>query len=307
VERLAWCEPQRLRGLLATASIAAVLVGAGCGGSTGVSADGAGSSRAHLYWIGPGGVGRANADGTGVSPRYMPVAVTPNAGLAVAGKYLYWTDQRANAVMRIALNGTRAVHRVVGEAGGEARVPGGLAIMGGYVYWADLNDHAIGRAELSGRNIERSFISDGEGFPTDVAAADGSLYWDGDGSTGSMGRADASGAHVNLRFIQAGSGAATSSVNLSGPLAVTLRYVYWTNRDPKLGSSSSIGRASVDGSEVNPEFITGLSETSGIAVDGSHVYWSTHGGQIGRANLDGSGVERNLVSGLGEVHGLAVG
>ena len=74
---------------------------------------------------------------------------------------------------------------------------------------------------------------------------------------------------------------------LSYAVAINSSYIYWTANDGR------IGRANIDGSNPNPDFITGLSQPSdlvGLAVDGSHIYWSseTH---IGRANLDGSGVE----------------
>ena len=74
------------------------------------------------------------------------------------------------------------------------------------------------------------------------------------------------------------------------------RHVYWT------GFPNSIGRAKLDGSGVDPSFITGAGYFPlGIAVDARHIYWANpppsafddHGvppdrGSIGRANLNGS-------------------
>src|SRR4051794_2230072 len=64
-------------------------------------------------------------------------------------------------------------------------------------------------------------------------------------------------------------------------------FVYWAN-----GKTGSIGRVNLDGSNPDPNFMTGVS--GALAVDGAHIYW-THGGsnstpgtgKIGRANLDG--------------------
>lgn len=71
----------------------------------------------------------------------------------------------------------------------------------------------------------------------------------------------------------------------SDAVAIDSTYVYWTTSDGR------IGRAKLDGSEQNPNFITGLGgNLLGLAVDSAHIYWSSVT-SIGRANLDGSGVE----------------
>ena len=87
-------------------------------------------------------------------------------------------------------------------------------------------------------------------------------------------------------------------------LAVTLAlapraeaYVFWTN------SGDTIGRANLDGTGVDPSFITLVGANpylSGVAVDARHVYWSDFNtGAIGRANLDGTGVDREFITGAG--------
>lgn len=88
---------------------------------------------------------------------------------------------------------------------------------------------------------------------------------------------------------------------VSSAVAIDARHVYWASSDGR------IGRANLDGSEPNPNLITGLPASSllGLAVDGSHVYWSSiHA--IGRANLDGTGVNQNFIAPIGRAVGLAV-
>jgi hypothetical protein len=80
-------------------------------------------------------------------------------------------------------------------------------------------------------------------------------------------------------------------------------FIYWD-------SGSAIGRANLDGSSPNANFISGI-ETMGeeLAVDSSHLYWvdgSVGGGAVGRANLDGSGVDETFIPGGILVRGVAV-
>src|SRR5262249_52336302 len=75
-------------------------------------------------------------------------------------------------------------------------------------------------------------------------------------------------------------------------------FIYWAN-----GGSNTIGRANVDGTGVNQNFISGGTRPCGVGVDSAHIYWGNKAGagSIGRANLDGSGVNQNFISGVGVV------
>ena len=86
-----------------------------------------------------------------------------------------------------------------------------------------------------------------------------------------------------------------------GGVAVGGGYIYWTWED-------GIGRAKLDGSEPDKEFITGIEGITGVTVGGSHLYWSGGGGNVGRANVDGSEVEPHFITGIpgGSVDGVAV-
>src|SRR5215470_7636360 len=57
----------------------------------------------------------------------------------------------------------------------------------------------------------------------------------------------------------------------SGPAAAAAgpAHVYWTN-----GSAGTIGRADLDGTGIDQNFITGVSGATGLAVDAAHVYWA---------------------------------
>jgi len=87
-------------------------------------------------------------------------------------------------------------------------------------------------------------------------------------------------------------------------------YLYWG-----LPSSKRIARASLDGSNKNLNFISGIPYGGyGIAVDANYVYFENsieYGGKsdhsIGRANLDGTGVNNNFINlGTGTAPNLQV-
>ncbi|MBV9005414.1 MAG: hypothetical protein JO181_12205, partial [Solirubrobacterales bacterium] len=63
-------------------------------------------------------------------------------------------------------------------------------------------------------------------------------------------------------------------------------FIYWSN-----DLTGRIGRANIDGSDVNQGFIGGASLPAGVAVNREYVYWTNHRtGTIGRATLGGADV-----------------
>ena len=91
-------------------------------------------------------------------------------------------------------------------------------------------------------------------------------------------------------------------VMLGGPSAQATG-IYWTNQ-----LTSTIGRANLDGTGVNGSFVASPTMPTGIAVDGTSIYWGlsqvTHA--IARSNLDGSAVNGSFISGVNTPTGVAV-
>jgi hypothetical protein len=80
-------------------------------------------------------------------------------------------------------------------------------------------------------------------------------------------------------------------------------FVYWANGT----TPGSIGRAKINGTGANNNFITGLDQPTGVAVDSKFIYWSDGPNRIGRANLDGTGVNLDFItSGVTLPFGIAV-
>lgn len=68
-------------------------------------------------------------------------------------------------------------------------------------------------------------------------------------------------------------------------------YIYWS------ASDSTVGRANLDGSGLDSEFIPTSATPYGVAVDDDYVYWANNNGfSVGRASLDGTGVDQDLFS-----------
>ena len=61
-------------------------------------------------------------------------------------------------------------------------------------------------------------------------------------------------------------------------VAVDSSHVYWSDNGPQGG----LGRANLNGTGANPNFIIGVGFPSDVAVDSSHIY-SGNGTSIGRA------------------------
>jgi virginiamycin B lyase len=141
------------------------------------------------------------------------------------------------------------------------------------------------------------------GVPAQVRASTPGFVFFGYGLT--VGRASVTGAGVDPSFIQTGDGSASAVVGV----AADGQHVYWANYPTAgHGTSGSIGRANVSGTDVTQQFIPLAEAPLGLAVDGQHIYWGTPEGYIGRANLDGTDVRPRFID-LGSVtpvHGVAV-
>ncbi len=177
------------------------------------------------------------------------------------------------------------------------------------IYWTG---SGISRAAHDGTNVEDPFIRaiGGSGL-----AVDGSyLYSPSPG--GSPRHASIDRARVD------GSGRANDHFILTAGdprgVAVDGSRVYWTQEFPTFNPlptyPSAIGRAALDGSQLDQNFIDlGTTRVTDVAVDAAHVYWTWTdcprgecGGAVGRANVDGSNVEPNFIVTADYPAGLAV-
>jgi hypothetical protein len=174
------------------------------------------------------------------------------------------------------------------------------------LWWIDNSSGgSIYRADLVGSKLvhRRTALDVPDVQGLDAIALDADhFYWiaepQGNGSL-VIGRAMRNGTDVETNLI------ATNSLEAAS-LQLANGYIYW-------GGDGNIGRARVNGSDVNPGFISGLFEgspTSLLAHDG-YIYW-TGERTIGRVGMDGTHYKPKFLTvsgGLGQaqqsIYGLA--
>jgi hypothetical protein len=122
---------------------------------------------------------------------------------------------------------------------------------------------SIGFANLT--PFSRGRIAAGARSPAGVAVGGGYAYW-ANFETGVISRIRIDGTGVDGHLVT------TSAYSTIG-VAVDSRHVYWTSAggDANIGW---IGRANLDGTSVQPHFIRGGDQPTGLAVTRDHLYWT---------------------------------
>jgi CSLREA domain-containing protein len=177
------------------------------------------------------------------------------------------------------------------------------------LYWTNFQDafnegteSFIGHARLNGSEANGQFLPVGLTHPARMAANGEYIYASFEtGSGGGIGRAKLDGSEHDPFFITAGT--PNAPVALPGGvkgIAVTKEFIYWSNT-LKNEEPSEIGRARIDGSEVNPDFITIPEDKQAIdlTVQGNHIFYAEVNA-IGRVNVNGSEDEPAFIESEGE-------
>jgi len=205
-------------------------------------------NEGHLYWHGASQIGRVGLDGVPVAEPMVKGLGGQSCGLAIDGSHLYWTEPSSKSIGRANLDGAESKTDFISDL----EKPCGVAVDGQYLYWSDLL--GIGRARLDGSEVDREFI---EAPGACGLAVDGQyIYWGGFSGSG-IGRANIDGSDRNDQFI-AGTGPVWG-------LARNSTHLFWGNQRYGEWGSGAIGRAGLDGSNVEHAWIPGL-YTSEIAL-----------------------------------------
>lgn len=156
-----------------------------------------------------------------------------------------------------------------------------------HLFWVQEGLRQIGRAKLDGTEQNLGLVT---GITAGgISVSGGYMYW----ATGTtIARATVTGADVNLSYVP---------TTNAGNVLVAGNYIYWTNY------SGEIGRANLDGSNRNPNFITGIGGTDDIASDGTYLYFCSYGdNRLGRAKLDGTEPNYSFIDSAQNCGGVTV-
>lgn len=186
----------------------------------------------------------------------MPVPTAPIAA----------TFRRLLVVLSITVVGLTSIGLISGKANADV------------VYWTSDTSSSIGRADTAGSSP--SFVVS-SGSPTGVAIGE-SLLWSN--LSGTIGLLNLDGTAPFDPYFDTGAA-------IRGGFATDGQHIYWANY-----LNNSIGRADMDGTNVNSNFITGSSNPVGLAVTDQYIFWSNNfNGSVGRADLDGSDVNQGFI------------
>jgi hypothetical protein len=260
----------------------------------------------HIYWANPTThtVGRAELNGTKIEPSFISSAGEP-LGITIGGPALpeppAVATEPASAVTETeaTLNGTVNPN---GAEVSECNFEYGTSVAYGSTVpcttspesgttpvdvsapVGSLSPATTYHFRISATNTNGTETSEDAVFTTSAPPVAAALYWSSPGTT-SIFRANLDGSE-SLTLL---SGPAFGNPTFGG-IAVGANHIYWTWGD-------GIGRANLDGTEPNKNFISGIENIQDVAVRGDHLYWSGEG-KIGRANLDGTRVEPNFITGI---------
>jgi len=225
----------------------------------------------HVYWanFGSNTIGRANIDGSGVNQSF--ITIPPHFyigravdGIAVTATHIYWAENTADYIGRANIDGTGVDPTFITGLG---QVTGVVKVSATHIYWADYGSNSIGRANIDGSGVNQNFITGIPGEVEGLAVTGTHIYYGSltGNASASVGRANLDGSGVNHNFV--------TGVNSVYGVTVDSNYVYWTepgvydygiNQFP----GTTIGRAALDGSGINHNFISGADGPMGVAVTG---------------------------------------
>ncbi len=250
------------------------------------------------------------------------------SSLAIDGAHVYWTDERAATVMKVAISGGSPTTFATGAQGesmevGNITSVGPLVLSGSQLYWVAATDAEVGlfgpgevrgyawlmHEPVSG-GVPTVAAGMGEGYPFVVgglAASGEAMFW----TLSARSSVEYEVAETNL----SGQGRFASSDSPLG-VAADETSVYWTSSR----SSGSVMKADftvtpADEEPGGPEpVVAGKTITlasdqdtpAGIAVDATSVYWTTlTGGTVMKVAKTG-GTTVTLASGQRAPYGIAV-
>jgi hypothetical protein len=273
-------------------------------------------ASAAIYWThgdsdaGIQEVGRANLDGSNADPAFIAMEEPENdvetcGGLAIDAAHIYWANDTNGTIGRADLDGSEVNQRFITGLDH----PCGLSIDASYIYWTSSHysqEHgAIGRAGIDGAHPQAEFLK--TAYPPCAVATSGAYLFgpslDPENLAAGIFQTASNGGGTPALLVP--------HVETGCGIAVSGEYIYWTNPEDGGTLEGAIGRSRVDGSQVEPRFIGGLEDPTGLAIHENEIYWTEAApigprGAISRVGIDGSNVQKGIVSSQVGPFGIAV-
>jgi hypothetical protein len=262
----------------------------------------------YLYWADPslGSIGRARLEGEAVvepidqyvSKEQIEVEREGEEGqeekfaapryVAVNSGHIYWTnaadgEKESGTIGRAKLGATEAEEAEAEFIEGASN-PQGIAVNVSHVYWANALNIAAGiaRANIDGSGVEPHFVelNGGGEVPYGVALDATHVYFTVEGVAAAAGggfleRVPLEGG--TQEFAGNGGGAPRA-------IAVDGTYAYWVSqghkaigRMPLSALHTGAGPTCAENSDCEPEFLKVSGSPTGLALSGTHLYWSSNG------------------------------
>lgn len=260
-------------------------------------ASGTASDGTDVFWGNSGNsgtsaqasVGRATVRGESPGPFQSAGTYCGVFGVQVDATNLYW--------LKSTCSGSFAIDRAPktgGSAGTQvasATYICGFAIDRTHLYWS--TGQYIGRSLLDGSLPDPTWLNLGPRISACGLAVDaGHIYW-----TQVLGAPTYRGTNIGRAAINGNPTSVSNSFitgasftgNPSSAIALDSSHIYWTN-NPAIGhTTGSIGRATLDGKNVDQSFVPNVFNPDGLAVDslgaggGKHTVPNT---KIGRTKIE---------------------
>jgi|GEM_PF-815803 len=225
------------------------------GVSCGVAAD-----TSHVYWAAgeaaQGHIGRSDLFGGAIDNAFITPTNSFNCGVAVNADSIFFNNHAIPSIGRANLDGSGVDQTFVLTGGNNTQHP---AVNSTHLFWTNKGSSTVGRATLAGGNIESTLLT-AKCELNGVAVNDQYVYWAND-NCASIGRARLTAGGVTdieQDFIPLSVG--------KGPCGLTVdaNHIYWGQWGDE--TSGAVGRANLDGTGVDEEFIATSGLTCSVAV-----------------------------------------
>jgi sugar lactone lactonase YvrE len=223
-------------------------------------------------------------------------------GVAIDSTSVYWTAQGAGHVVKASLTGANLT--TIANGSGAIPLPSSMTVDGTGAYWVNERG-TVEEVPLGGPPDAATVLATAES-PTAIVVDAANVYWTDTQAGTVLRRVRAGGAITTLASAQPSPGGMALSADDTA--------LYWTNS----GAGSGVGDGGVGNGTIMKVTLAGgtvttvaagQSHPTGIAVDGTTLYWTNAGLTTGTGTvvkLTSGGTPSTLASGLTSPYAIAV-